>query len=123
MLFERQQTGTTPSIKFDIETNSFLIEGRSLAEDAATFYGELLDWITENLTGSGTKAEIVIKLDYCNTSSFLGMGLVLRKIKELNEDGCAFTVRWQYDHDDEDWLEDGENFQEAVGIPFVFEAI
>ncbi len=122
MKFERSETGTTPTILMDTDTNTFFIEGRSLAEDAATFYGEVVDWMDENLTGKGIRADLVVKLDYCNTSSFLGMSHVFRKLLELNSGGCSFRVKWRYQSDDEDWLEDGENFQEVTDVPFVFEA-
>lgn len=122
MKFEKVETGTTPIVSMDTETNAFLIEGRSLAEDAATFYGEVVSWMNDNLAGKIIKADVVVKLDYCNTSSFLGMSHVFKKLAELNESGSSYRVKWRYEANDEDWLEDGENFQEATGVPFVFEA-
>jgi hypothetical protein len=47
MIYEQQETGTTPHIRFDTEENTFLIEGRSLAENAMEFYGALIDWLDE----------------------------------------------------------------------------
>lgn len=122
MQFERSETGTTPRVIIDSDANVFEIEGRSLAENAAEFYGEIVDHLDEYLKDSGSEMELRIKLDYCNTSSYLGLSHVLKKLRELNEGNCAFTVKWLYESGDEDWLEDGRNFQEAVEIPFVFEA-
>jgi len=122
MKFEKVETGTTPTILMDTETNTFLIEGRSLAEDAAAFYGEAVGWMNDNLAGEKIKADVVVKLDYCNTSSFLGMSHVFKKLAELNDCGSSYRVKWRYEANDEDWLEDGENFQEATGVPFVFDA-
>jgi hypothetical protein len=122
MLYEQQATGTTPLVRFDIDKNSFLIEGRSLAENAMEFYGAAIDWLDENLQNRKTNATVVVKLDYCNTSSFLGMSQLLQKLKQLNSNGSSFTVKWIYEKGDEDWLEDGRNFQEAVDLPFEFES-
>lgn len=122
MTYEQQESGTTPFIKFDTEVNAYQIEGRSLAENAMEFYGNAIQWIDEHLKGKKTKAVLAIKLDYCNTSSYLGIAQVLHKFKELNDAGSSFSVKWMYEEGDEDWLEDGQNFQEASDLPFVFEA-
>lgn len=122
MLYERQETGTTPSIRFDIEQNTYSIEGRSLAENAMEFYGKAIDWIDLHLQNRKTKACLAVKLDYCNTSSYLGLAQVLHKLEELNKNGSSFSVNWLYEEGDEDWLEDGQNFQEAVDLPFMYES-
>ncbi|MCB0755869.1 MAG: DUF1987 domain-containing protein [Flavobacteriales bacterium] len=122
MIYEQQETGTTPHIRFDFEENDYMIQGRSLAENAMEFYGAAIDWLDENLQNRKTTAVLVVKLDYCNTSSYLGLAQVLHKLKELNSGGSSFKVKWVYEEGDEDWLEDGQNFQEAVDLPFEYES-
>lgn len=122
MKFEVEKTGTTPHVLLDTETSVFRIEGRSLAENAVAFYGEIIDWMLANLSHSGVKGELVLRMYYCNTSSHKGVVMVLRTLDKLNETGCSFSVKWLYEEDDEDWLEDGETFQELINSPFVMES-
>lgn len=122
MIYESEATGTTPNVIFDIESHVFRIVGRSLAENAVSFYMPMIQWLKENLTGKSIQATMDVKLDYCNTSSYLGMIQVFKMLQELNEGNCSFTVNWQYEEGDEDWLEDGKNFEECVKVPFTFES-
>lgn len=122
MKFEVTKTGTTPHVLLDTETGVFRIEGRSLAENAMAFYGNVIDWMLANLSDSGAKGELVLRMYYCNTSSHKGVAMVLKTLSELNEKGCSFSVKWLYEEGDEDWLEDGETFQELTKVPFVLES-
>jgi hypothetical protein len=52
----------------------------------------------------------------------LGLAQLLRKLKDLNVAGSFYKVKWVYEEGDEDWLEDGQNFQEVVDLQFEYES-
>lgn len=121
--FELIPTRSSPLVRIDLNTNEFLIEGRSMPEKGVIFYENIVKWMKRNMTSNNYQIQLRLELQYCNTSSYKGLLLLFTAIKELNDRGNSISVKWVYEYDDEDWLEDGKTFEEALNIPFVFEAV
>ena len=123
MMYELTATRTTPLVKLNLEEKQFIIDGRSLPEKGILFYESILDWMNKHLSEAKLHAVLLVKLQYCNTSSYKGLMMLFKGIEKLNEKGNNISVKWFYDEDDEDWLEDGKTFEELVTVPFMYEAI
>ena len=114
-----ESTEDTPRVIFDPEGNHFEISGRSLPEDAPSFYGPILDWLDEYYSGSPLPStSFDFKLEYFNTASSKLVLDVLMKLEEHHTAGSATIVKWYYDEDDEDMQEAGEEFADLVEVPF-----
>ena len=65
-----ESTEDTPRVLFNPEGNHFELSGRSLPEDAPSFYGPILDWLDDYYGGSPLPTTTFdIKLEYFNTAS------------------------------------------------------
>ena len=65
-----ESTEDTPKVIFDPANNNFELSGRSLPEDAPSFYGPMLEWLDEYYGGSPLPSTIFdFKLEYFNTAS------------------------------------------------------
>lgn len=111
-----EPTEDTPKIILDKSNNVFEVSGRSLPEDAAEFYGPILEWLDAYQSNSNPKTNFQFKLEYFNTASSKLILDVLSKLEGIN----GVTVTWYYHEDDEDMQEAGEEFSELVEIPFDF---
>ena len=110
-----KETEKTPSVA--LGSNGVLkIEGRSIPEDAASFFKPLLNW-TEKFNGD--KIRVDIKLEYFNTSSSKFILEMLRTI-ENNPVNKEVQVNWFYEEGDLDVLESGQYFESIVGLPFKY---
>jgi len=109
-------TEDTPSIILDKANGKFELSGRSLPEDAATFYAPILQWLTEYSSAPNPSTEFVVKLEYFNTASSKLLLDVLMKVEVIK----GAKVSWYFDKDDEDMEEAGQEFSELVSIPFEF---
>lgn len=110
-----EHTKSTPRI--DFRTDGLLkIEGRSLPEDANSFYQPVFQWLngfsSENVT-------INVNLEYCNTSSSKQI-LTILKMLSGNPSNKHIKVNWYYEEGDLDTLEAGEHYSELLKIPFNF---
>lgn len=107
-----------PMVKFDSETNSYTIKGRSLVSNTAQFYDPIIDWIVEHLS----EKEIVLRLEleYFNTSSQKHLLMVMNQINELNKNNL---IVWAYDEDDDEMLDIGEKMQMMSGANVEFLAV
>ena len=111
-------TTDTPSIIFDSENEQFEIEGRSLPEDAGTFFAPLLQWLERYTKAPNQHTTVSIKLEYYNSASarkVLEIVLILAKISKA---GYGLAVNWYYDEDDDLLLEAGEEISSLSGLNF-----
>jgi hypothetical protein len=110
-----KETEKTPSVA--LSTNGVLkIEGRSIPEDAASFFKPLLEW-TKDFTAEEIRVDI--KLEYFNTSSSKFI-LEMLRLLENNTDNKNILVNWFYEEGDLDVLESGQYFESIIGIPFKY---
>ena len=116
--FYVKPTEISPEIKFDANELKFSISGRSMPENSEGFYEPILKWLRNHFNDTQVEAVFDINLDYYNTGSFIRLMGLFNLLKELNDKGNTFSVRWICDAEDEDNIADGESFKEVVKIPF-----
>jgi len=112
--------GTYPKVILDPENNRFEISGKSLPEDADTFYNELLDWLEAYRKNPNPETNFVIKLEAFNIASSKRILFLLYKLNDIAAAGNKVLVRWCYKEDDDDMYEVGMDFAFMVKIPFKF---
>ena len=107
-------TEDTPQVTLDKASNEFELSGRSLPEDAASFYQPILDWLEAYANDSNPETNFVIKLEYFNTASSKLLLDVLTALEDIDN----AKVTWYYYEDDEDMEEAGEEFSDLVDVEF-----
>ncbi len=114
-------TEDTPSVCFEPGNSKYEIGGRSLPEDAASFYEPLIDWFGK-LGGEQPTGDLkfLMKLEYFNTASSKMILDLFNKLESLKEEGKNVTIEWHYPDGDDDMIEAGEEYSELVDIPFSF---
>jgi len=112
-------TEDTPEIKFNGETNEFMISGRSLPEDVTTFYKPVFEWLEVFSTLEAPGTVFKFKLEYFNTASSKIILDILMKLEDIMESRQSeLKIEWYYFESDDDMLEAGEEYKELVEIPF-----
>lgn len=107
-------TAKTPQVAFNDSPLSMEISGRSIPENSIAFYTPLLEWVDENLKGTGS-LEVSIRLEYFNTSS---SKCLMDLLKRIEQSPVNATVLWYYEEEDEDMLEAGEDYDAIIDMPF-----
>ncbi|MGQ1909762.1 DUF1987 domain-containing protein [Marinifilum sp. RC60d5] len=108
----------TPTIKFDGDNGTFSIEGRSIPENSLDFYKPVMDWLDSYISEPKDETNVIIRLEYFNTSSSKCILDVFKKLEIIFKRGNNVNIKWHYEEDDEDMLEAGEDYQSIVKIPF-----
>ena len=109
-----------PTIILDKDKATFEITGQSLPEEAISFYIPVIDWFEEYIKDPLPETVLVLKLDYCNSSSTKAIADVLEVLEEYYKAGGKVEVQWMYMEDDDDMLDVGKEFQEIIKVPFTF---
>jgi len=119
-VFNLKGTEATPSIILDHTTGVFEISGRSLPEDASTFYQPMLDWIDKYAEKPQSKTVLIFKLEYFNTTSSKLILSLLNKLEEIHNNESNVHISWYYHEDDIDTKDAGEEFADLYDFPFSF---
>ena len=114
--FQLEPTPKTPKLIFDKTTGRFEISGRSIPENSIEFYKPVISWLDQYIKDPNEQTQLVIKLEYFNTSSSKCLVEILRRLEQLNKTHDV-EVKWCYEEEDEDMQESGEDFKEIIKLP------
>jgi hypothetical protein len=114
-------TINTPEVR--IEPGKVEIKGRSIPEDSFDFYLPVIEYITSYLKLDLAKTEVVVYLEYINSSSKKFLTAILNLFEESYLNGKEIYVIWQYDEDDEAIYELGNDIKSFIKLPIQLEEI
>ena len=103
---------------FNTESRVFLIRGRSLPEDAFSFYTPLIERLEDYFNQMSGEVEFQIALDYFNSSSGRYLMEMLYKLESQLRSNQLLKVTWIAEVDDEVMIEKGEEFKSLIKLPF-----
>jgi len=91
-----KNTDKTPKVIFQT-IGALSLVGRSFPEDTASFYDPVLHWVNAYLKKPFVKTEMIIRIDYFNTSSIMYLHSMLRRFDEFFKKGNHFRLDWHYE--------------------------
>lgn len=112
------KTFSTPQVRFDAEAGIIEMEGRVIPENPEEFFEPVFNWIDRFSPLKDSETKVRFRLFYYNTSSVKRLLALLRKIDLLYQAGHKIQVWWEYEEGDEDTINDGEDFKNALKVPF-----
>ncbi len=112
-----KSTEDTPQVEYLDGENILRIWGRSLPEDAWSFYEPVIEWASVYSPNSTSTALVIeLFLEYFNSSSGR---YILELLSTLEKKGPNnVKVIWRAEKDDDLMLEKGEEFSSLVDLPF-----
>lgn len=113
----------TPRVVLDKANETFLITGRSLPEDARSFYNPILKWLREYFESPNKKTTLIFEIIYFNTASSKMLLDLFYVLGNAIEAGHDLLVVWGYEEEDEEVLEAGEDYVRLTGVPVQFKII
>lgn len=116
--FHIESTPDTPEVRFSASDAVFEINGRSLPEDAFSFFKPLIEW-AEKFEQNDLKQTLVLRfrLDYFNSASSRYILEFLATLEKRYVDETKAHVEWYVDREDEIMIEKGEEFKALLCLP------
>src|SRR5689334_1776893 len=96
-----EPTRDTPKIMLNKRDGIFELTGRSILEDASSFYDPVVEWLSDYAQQPNSATVFAFKLNYFNSSSSKMIYLLLNVLKEIK----GAQVEWCYHQGDDDILE------------------
>ena len=113
----------SPSILFNPETGYFVMEGRSIPENAQDLYAPVLAWLRNYIKQPAQETHLEFKLSYFNSSSTEHLLEMFNILKTVNGQGRQFTARWYREADDEDMEQIAQDFMALIGMQFQIKVV
>lgn len=117
-----ERKADTPKVSFQAQEGFLEIRGRSLPENAESFYRPLLDWVKGYINTAPERTVFSLDLEYFNSSSVKQVLSLLIKLEELTASGKEAEVIWKYNEDDELMEMKGRELASIVELPFRMES-
>lgn len=106
-----EPTDRTPEVVFDFSTRRLSIAGESYPEDAASFYGPLLQALDGYLADPSADGVVLdVRLVYFNSSTAKALMNMFQVLEKAAARNTAVTINWRYHVDDDIMQEFGEDF-------------
>lgn len=109
-------TDSTPEVTLDAMEGMIELKGRSIPENASSFYLPIIDWLTHYTEHPSSKTTFNFYLEYINSISQKMLVDIFHKAEELRSSGKNIEINWMFDEDDEEMLEEGEVFNSKFNL-------
>lgn len=106
-------TPSSPEVDFKFDAHTLSVRGESYPENAAAFYGGVIQQLRTYLQAQ-TSATITVNiaLAYFNSSSTKMLFNMIEALSDAVRAGNEVTLNWFHDEDDETILEFGQELSE-----------
>lgn len=115
-------TDDTPKVISENSGVTLSISGRSLPEDAITFYNPVIDWLKKYVASPKPESNFDFHFEYISTSSTKQIMKLFLMINELSKSNKV-NVIWKFDKDDEDMKQTGKRLQKLTTIDFDYREV
>ncbi|ONG58877.1 Fe-S oxidoreductase [Pseudoroseomonas deserti] len=106
-----EATDRSPKVDFDFAGGRFALEGEAYPEDAAAFFGPLLQGLKQHVQAQPAAAiRFDVALSYFNSSSAKALMNLFMVLEEAAAAGAAVAIGWHYQEGDDSLQEAGEDF-------------
>lgn len=116
---EFQPTQKTPYVLLD-PSGRIKFKGRSIPEDVSLFYEDILDWVIAYASSPPDLTEVDIEMEYLNSGTSKYMLRLLKKLKDIENEGYRLRINWVYEEGDDDILERGEYYAAILELDISF---
>jgi hypothetical protein len=108
-----EKTASSPEIDFNYSSNCLSMQGESYPENAAKFYGPVLQSLKVYLDATNNQdIEFQIALTYFNSSSTKVLYNIMNALNEAAARDNTIIVNWYFDEDDDTIQEIGQELHE-----------
>lgn len=109
--------GNSKTPEIDFNKGKLKISGRSIPEDALTFYQPVIKWLENYITQPEKSTEVSISIEYINSGSNRFLYNIVKILEKCYLDGNEVIISWYYEEDDDTIQNLGLDFKTLFKVP------
>ena len=110
-----QEEDDTPEIFLDSKDGVVRFMGKSIPENAVSFYKPIIDWLSAYKDKPALQTKVSFEFDYYNTATDRQLVKILLILEEISKNNKV-DVEWSYNTGDISMLNDGKKFKELIDL-------
>ena len=110
-----QEEDDTPEIFLDSKDGVIWFKGKSIPENAVSFYKPIIDWLSIYKDKPASQTKVSFEFDYYNTATDRQLVKILLILEEISKNNKV-DVKWFYNTGDISMLNDGKKFKELIEL-------
>lgn len=116
-------TNTAPRITCDSTHGIIEIKGHWTLDMCSTphvdeSFKPLLDWLDQYIKNPSKQTKVTIQFEYFSTCCSICLLDVFKKFETIYKHNYSTVIYWYYEEGDKDMLEQAEDFESIVRVPF-----
>jgi hypothetical protein len=120
-----EPTPKTPHVDLNHFTGDLILSGKSIPENAAVLYENILKWVFEYIKAPRPTTNLRINLEYFNTSSAIWLSKIVAALCSIKDDECTLMIHLYFNIEDYDNMDSDDLKDELhpiihmIGIPAI----
>ena len=110
-----ERTPKTPQIELNHLTGDLIFSGKSIPENAAKLYEQVLNWVKEYMKNACPNTNLRINLEYYNTASSIWLTKILKTLLKINKPDFVLIIHLYLPIEDFDQI---DNFDDIIDAFF-----
>jgi len=110
-----QEEDDTPEMFLDPKEGIIRFKGKSIPENAVSFYKPVIDWLNIYKDKPANQTKVSFEFDYYNTATDRQLVKILLILEEISKNNKV-NVLWYYNTGDISMLNDGKKFKELIDL-------
>ncbi|MCF6365336.1 MAG: DUF1987 domain-containing protein [Bacteroidales bacterium] len=110
-----QEEDDTPEMFLDPKDGTIRFKGKSIPENAVSFYKPVIDWLNIYKDKPANHTKVSFEFDYYNTATDRQLVKILLILEEISKNNKV-NVLWYYNTGDISMLNDGKKFKELIDL-------
>jgi hypothetical protein len=109
--------GTSKTPEIDFKPGLVSISGRSIPEDAVTFFRPVVKWIEKYVASPLKETKVNFRIEYINSGSNRFVFNILKLLNDSHKAGNTIIISWFYEEDDDTIKNLGQDFKTLLEVP------
>ncbi|MBN2863769.1 MAG: SiaC family regulatory phosphoprotein [Bacteroidales bacterium] len=100
-----EATAKTPQIDFNHLTGELIFSGKSIPENPAKLYEEIVEWVKEYIKNPRQTTNLRLNLEYFNTASVIWVAKIVKVLCSMEEPENTLIIHLYFDIEEFDSME------------------
>jgi hypothetical protein len=94
----------TPQVDLNPITGNLIFSGKSIPENASSFYETIFEWIREYCKKPRSNTNLRLNLEYFNSATSIWLAKIIRELCSVKKNGYTLIIHLYFDIEDFDTM-------------------
>jgi hypothetical protein len=109
----KEKGAKTPQVDLNMLTGDLIFSGKSIPENASSFYQDILVWVQEYIKKPKNNTNLRLNLEYFNSATSIWLAKIIKALCSVKKSGYTLIIHLYFDIEDFDIMHE-DDLSEAL---------